>query len=104
VIKFECDTCFQEYKVRDERAGQTLKCKSCGQKMRVPTGDEELLDDIYDDFQTPARPARKKKSSGSSKKKSSGKSNLPLPQIVGVCVIRDCILYFLYRRQWSVSR
>jgi len=95
VIKFECDTCFQEYKVRDERAGQTLKCKSCGQKMRVPTGDEELLDDIYDDFQTPARPARKKKSSGSSKKKSSGKSNLPLPQIVGVCAFA-IVFYISY--------
>ncbi|MFH1301403.1 MAG: hypothetical protein ABIK07_10105, partial [Planctomycetota bacterium] len=85
MIKFECETCFQEYNVRDDRAGQVLKCKSCGHKMRVPEDDEDdLLDDVYDDFATPARPARKKMSSGSSKKKNSEKSNNPVGMIVGV--------------------
>ena len=85
MIKFECETCFQEYKVRDERAGQVLKCKSCGHKMRVPAGEDDLLDDMYDDFEAPARSARKKKSSGSSKKKKAKpNSNAPIGIIVGV--------------------
>ncbi|WP_339727427.1 hypothetical protein [uncultured Gimesia sp.] len=90
MIKVECDSCFQEYKVRDERAGQTLKCKSCGHKMRVPSGDEDLLDDVYHDFEDPARPARNRKSSGTSNnaskknKKSEKKTNGPIGTIVGV--------------------
>lgn len=90
MIKFECETCFQEYKVRDDRAGQVLKCKSCGHKMRVPTGDDDLLDDMYDDFEAPTRPARKKKSSGGQKsthkkkKKAEKNSNTPVTIIVGV--------------------
>lgn len=87
MIKFDCETCFQEYKVRDDRAGQVLKCKSCGHKMRVPSGEEEPLDDMYDEVAAPTRPARRKKTSGSSKKKkSSAKSNNPVVIIVGVCV------------------
>lgn len=89
MIKFECETCFQEYKVRDDRAGQILKCKSCGHKMRVPSGEEEPLDDMYEEMPAPTRPARKKKTSGSAsskKKKNSAKLNNPVGIIVGVCV------------------
>ncbi len=86
MIKFECETCFQEYKVRDDRAGQVLKCKSCGSKMRVPTGDDDFEDDLYEEeYEAPVRPARKKKSTGSSKKKSSNNSNNPITIIAGVC-------------------
>lgn len=86
MIKFECETCFQEYKVRDDRAGQVLKCKSCGSKMRVPTGDDDFEDDLYEEeYDAPVRPARKKKSTGSSKKKSSNNSNNPITIIAGVC-------------------
>tara|TARA_R110002095_G_scaffold124835_2_gene108368 strand:- start:4674 stop:6968 length:2295 start_codon:yes stop_codon:yes gene_type:complete len=86
MIKFECDTCFQEYKVRDDRAGQTLKCKSCGHKMRVPSGE----DDVYDDFAASSQTVRKKKTPGGSnsdskkKKGSAKKSNAPVTIIVGV--------------------
>tara|TARA_R110002111_G_scaffold262694_1_gene340124 strand:+ start:48787 stop:51003 length:2217 start_codon:yes stop_codon:yes gene_type:complete len=89
MIKFECETCFQEYQVRDDRAGQVLKCKSCGHKMRVPAGEEEPLDDMYEEVATPTRPARKKKTSGSAsskKKKSSAKSNNSIGIIIGICV------------------
>ncbi|QDT96029.1 WD40 repeat domain-containing protein [Gimesia aquarii] len=85
MIKFECETCFQEYKVRDDRAGQVLKCKSCGSKMRVPAGDDDFEDDLYEDFEEPVRPTRKKKPTGASKKKSSGNSNNPITIIAGVC-------------------
>ncbi|MCA9020931.1 MAG: hypothetical protein KDA74_12360 [Planctomycetaceae bacterium] len=87
MIKFECESCFQEYNVRDERAGQTLKCKSCGSKMRVPDGDDDLVDDFYEeDFEAPARPSRKKKSSAgpSKKKKSSGSGSNVVGIIAGV--------------------
>lgn len=90
MIKFECETCFQEYKVRDERAGQILKCKSCGHKMQVPAGDDDVLDDVYDDFAAPSRPVRKKKSTGSSKgsakkkKSSDNNTNKVISIVVGV--------------------
>lgn len=63
-----CAECFQSYKVRDERAGQTLKCKSCGSKIHVPSADEEP-EDIYEDYGEPIVPQRKKKKSTSVKKK-----------------------------------
>lgn len=98
MIKFECDSCFQEYNVRDERAGQTLKCKSCGSKMRVPDGEDDLLEDFYEeDFESPVRPARKKKpSAGSSKKKKSSESSSNLVGIiagVGAFVVAFFISY-----------
>jgi len=86
VIKFECETCFQDYKVRDDRAGQVLKCKSCGSKMRVPAGDDDLLDDTFEESEAPVRPTRKKKKAGSAKKKKKqDNSNNPITMIAGVC-------------------
>ena len=87
MIQFDCESCFQEYKVRDDRAGQTLKCKSCGSKMRVPAGEDDLLDDLYEeDFESPVRPARSRKSSSGSskKKKSSGSGSNVVGIIAGV--------------------
>ncbi|MCH9789887.1 MAG: hypothetical protein K0U82_03635, partial [Planctomycetes bacterium] len=86
MIKFECETCFQDYKVRDDRAGQVLKCKSCGSKMRVPAGDDDLLDDTFEESEAPVRPTRKKKKAGSAKKKKKqDNSNNPITMIAGVC-------------------
>jgi len=91
MIKFQCEFCFHEYKVRDDRAGQTLKCKSCGHKMQVPSGDDDLLDDDYEDdeevYERPSRPVRKQKSGSTSKKKkrSAGNSNSAVNIVVGIC-------------------
>lgn len=94
MIKFECETCFQEYKVRDDRAGQVLKCKACGEKMRVPSGGDDLEDDLFEEeYQSPVRPNRKKKSAGSPKKKKSGNSNNVINTIVGVCAF--VVAYFV---------
>lgn len=82
MIKFECETCFQEYKVRDDRAGQVLKCKSCGEKMRVPKADDDFEDELYEER---PRPTRKKKSAGSTKKKKAANANNPITIIAGVC-------------------
>jgi len=67
-IDVQCEECFQSYKVRDERAGQSLKCKSCGNRIRVPSADEEP-EDIYEDYGEPIVPQRKKKKSANVKKK-----------------------------------
>ena len=98
MINFECESCFQEYKVRDERAGQTLKCKSCGSKMRVPDGNDDVLEDFYEeDFESPVRPTRKKKTSArTSKKKKSAESGSNLVGIiagVGAFVVAFFISY-----------
>ena len=85
MIKFECETCFQDYKVRDDRAGKVLKCKSCGEKMRVPSGDDDLMDDMYDDYEAPVQPTRKKKKPSTTKKKKQNTSNSPVALIAGVC-------------------
>ncbi|QDT29182.1 hypothetical protein Enr10x_45310 [Gimesia panareensis] len=104
MIKFQCEFCFQEYNVRDDRAGQTLKCKSCGQKMRVPSGDDDLQDDLYEEdeevYQRSSRPVRKQKSSSGSKKKQTSKSsNSPVAIVVGICAfgLAFFVSYFLVR-------
>lgn len=105
MIKFQCEFCFHEYKVRDDRAGQTLKCKSCGHKMQVPSGEDDLLDDFYEDdeevHEQPTRPARKRKSSGAStkKKQSTGNSNSAVTIVVGICsfAVAFFVSYMLVR-------
>ncbi|MFK7777304.1 MAG: hypothetical protein QM501_04195 [Gimesia sp.] len=83
-IDVQCEECFQSYKVRDERAGQSLKCKSCGSRIRVPSADEDS-EDIYEDYGEPIAPTRKKKKTVNVKKKqkSSRKSvRMPIGSIV----------------------
>lgn len=74
-ISVQCDECFQSYKVRDERAGQALKCKSCGAKIRVPAADEEV-EDLYEDYGEPVEQPRKKKKSAQVKKKKKSKQGI----------------------------
>ena len=76
-IEVQCDECFQSYKVRDERAGQTLKCKSCGSRMRVPDVDEEL-EDLNAHYGEPLTPTRKKKKPAKAKKKKAAKRSVNL--------------------------
>ncbi|MCR9233379.1 MAG: hypothetical protein NXI29_20400 [bacterium] len=105
MIQFQCEHCFQDYKVRDDRAGQTLKCKSCGERMQVPAGDDDLLDDFYEDdeevYESPARPARKKTSSkgGKQKKQSGNSANSPVALIAGIVafVVMFFVSYTLVR-------
>lgn len=74
-ISVQCEECFQSYQVKDERAGQTLKCKSCGSKMRVPAAEEEL-EDLSADYGEPIAQPRKKKAVKAKKKKSSPRKSL----------------------------
>lgn len=74
-IAVQCEECFQSYKVKEERAGQTLKCKSCGSKMRVPAVEEEL-EDLSADYGEPIAQPRKKKAIKAKKKKTSTRKSL----------------------------
>ncbi|WP_417381422.1 hypothetical protein [Gimesia sp.] len=90
MIQFDCETCFQEYKVRDDRAGQTLKCKSCGSRMRVPAAGAGDSEDFEEEYVEPVRPRRKKNTGSSKQKKSKGGSNTTIYAIgagVGLLVV-----------------
>ena len=76
-ISVQCDECFQSYKVRDDRAGQRLKCKSCGAKIRVPSADDEI-EDLYEDYEPPGAPTRKQKKSAPAKKKKKKKKSISI--------------------------
>lgn len=77
-IEVQCDECFKSYQVRDERAGQTLKCKACGSRMRVPSGDEEQ-EDLNEHYGEPLTPTRKKKKPVKAKKKTAAKRSGGMP-------------------------
>ncbi len=38
-IKVECGSCFASFRVGDDKAGKTLRCKECGEQIRVPSED-----------------------------------------------------------------
>lgn len=76
-ISVQCEECFQSYKVKEERAGQTLKCKSCGSKIRVPAVEEDF-EDLSADYGEPITQPRKNKTvkAKPKKKKSSPRKSL----------------------------
>lgn len=52
-IQFSCPFCFRRYKVKDELAGASRKCKQCGRRLEIPGGPSprhprelQLLDPI----------------------------------------------------------
>lgn len=47
-IKISCGICGKNYKVQDAAAGKKLKCKECGEVMRIPEPEAEFGDG--DDF------------------------------------------------------
>ncbi len=47
MIEFSCESCQKVYKVKDELAGKTAKCKQCGHAFQVPLPAAELTDDGY---------------------------------------------------------
>lgn len=55
-IEISCPQCGEEFRVRDEAAGKSFKCKLCGTTISVP--DDEPDDDDGGDFE---RPRKKKK-------------------------------------------
>ncbi len=46
-IRAECGECFEQYDVKDQFAGKSLRCKACGERFVVP--DVSEFDDEFDD-------------------------------------------------------
>lgn len=40
MIKFDCSSCAQSYRVKDDYAGKRIKCKSCGTVNTIPSTQE----------------------------------------------------------------
>lgn len=81
-IQVSCSKCGEDYRVKDEAAGKTFKCKSCGTTIRIPEADDDDFDEedeiedelppprrrVRDDDDEDDRPKRRKKrSSGGSR-------------------------------------
>ena len=94
MITVQCGACFRSYNLKDELAGKRIKCKDCGEIMRVPRPGEEPAVEEADEFgddefaaaPPPTRrsaPARKK--GGAKKKKSQQSAMSPkVPLLVGL--------------------
>jgi predicted Zn finger-like uncharacterized protein len=74
-----CPECDASYKVPDEAAGKTIKCKKCGAKVRVPVDDED------NDFSNLGD-----KGDGDAKEKKKGSKTLLIVGIVAA-VLTCCI-------------
>jgi|GEM_PF-6456689 len=60
-ISVQCESCFQTYRVGDDKAGKAIKCKDCGNRIQVPSRASRSDDDDESEFAAPrtARPARR---------------------------------------------
>jgi hypothetical protein len=72
-IQVACDSCGAEFSVADAHAGKRIKCKSCGEPVRVPLDDEPVA----------AAPTRSARTGKGKKRKGGGKKSSPLPLIIG---------------------
>lgn len=48
-IQLTCEFCGESFRLRDETAGKTIKCTSCGTSIRVP-GEAAAEDDYFDNL------------------------------------------------------
>jgi hypothetical protein len=55
-IPVTCDRCLQSFRVKDEFAGRTIRCRQCGAAMAVPWDAGPLADDFV-----PSRPRKRKR-------------------------------------------
>jgi hypothetical protein len=77
-IRVECDQCFKTYNVPDERLGQRIKCKACGNPMVV--GAEESAEEVP--AALPPRSRRPTTSGGRAKTAPAAQSRRLVPWIV----------------------
>lgn len=78
-IRVECDQCFKVYNVADERLGQRLKCKACGNRMLV--GSEDFAEEAP--VALPPRSGRSVASSGRAKAAQARQSKSRMPFVLG---------------------
>jgi len=55
-IPVSCERCFQSFRVKDDFAGRTIRCKECGAAMAVPWDGEQRSDGFV-----PSRPRTRKR-------------------------------------------
>ncbi len=79
-IEVSCDSCSNSYRVKDDRAGTTIKCKVCGSRIKVPAEDEEEEDLPVSTRRPSGKPGRK----GSKRGRSSKGGNQQALLIAGV--------------------
>lgn len=90
-IEVVCDGCNKKYQVKEELAGRRVKCKSCGETMRIPDADtyeDDVLeedDDEDDDDESDKEQRSRTKRSG--KKKSRGPEKSTLGEVFGNATI-----------------
>jgi hypothetical protein len=84
-IRVECDQCFKTYNVPDERLGQRIKCKACGNPMVV--GAEETIESVP--AALPPRSRRPTTSGGRAKTAPARQATKLMPLLAGgvVCVV-----------------
>lgn len=61
-IEVTCESCFRDYRLKDQLAGKTIRCKECREPIRVPAVDDDEIEDYGDieveDYGTSVPPQR----------------------------------------------
>lgn len=98
-ITVQCDSCFQSYKVRDDKAGTVIRCKDCGGRIKVPDAGEELFDtDDFAEEEAPRRAAKPARKGGKGKKQSSSNNAALIGgAVAGVVVVLGIGIFLLAR-------
>ena len=80
-IRAECNRCLEEYRVKDEFAGEVIHCKACGASFRVP--HEDGFDEVVG-----RRPRRSRQSGRHGRRRGKTRGNVisEAPWVVGVAV------------------
>ena len=80
-IRAECNRCLEEYRVKDEFAGEVIRCKACGASFRVP--HEDGFDEVVG-----RRPCRSRQSGRQGRRRGKTRRNVisEAAWLVGVAV------------------
>lgn len=85
-IKVTCDSCFMDFSVKDELAGKKIKCKECGEVIRVlaRSGRDTAGRDEFeaDDAPAPLAAPRSRPAKPKSTQKRPAKSSFPLKWVL----------------------
>lgn len=106
-IEISCSTCGAEFRVKDDAAGKSFTCKSCGAKIAIPHLDDDFPQDDFEDENRYASP-RSRDDDGHSdrpkrrKKKSSNAGGRTLGPAIGLYVTAG--VHFLIILAMSIVR
>ncbi len=71
-IEVSCSNCGEEFRVKDDAAGKSFKCKVCGTKISIPEMEDELED--VEEYSSPRRRLRGNDDNRQKRKKKSSSS------------------------------